>query len=530
MAFTIIQAGDELQLLNTEGEISNLSLFTGANLSTSTVPRWVVYNGLVVLVNTPSTSLTIDPKGVVRPLTPKAPNLAPTTLAGDAGALTGTYYVRFTYIIRDINGRLIAESDFSPVSNTSTIAAKQLKVTGLENSSESPVTGKRLYRTTTNGAVLFPWVEIDGNTITEVQDDLADVGLSLIAAPTLGAPPRLTLVSEWRNRLWGVGDIDRDNLRFSQADAMHSWPVTNGITIPGSGRDAFGIRALMPRREALGVGRRDCIWQITGDTPANFRAVKLSEILGVESNETVVNYRDTVWWLWKDGVYQWDANGLQNISDGKVKSWFCTDDYFNRGLFPFSFASFDPVRLKYRLFLASAESTSIDRWVEYDIRTGTWWGPHKTSAFTPTSAFYLIDDEDKIEAAIGSTSSFVWHDQAINADSTSTGIEFDILSKFYDGGQPDIEKVWGQISILGRPQDAGTITINGLTGYIDPETYPGGYDFTNLTYTMSNGRESLGRLGSGKLLQFGFNHTTAASNDGVELYGVEVPFTFIGRR
>lgn len=522
MAYTLIQSGTSLQFLDTDGGLSTLTLPTGVTLSSSLAPHWVVYGGFAILVNTPSVPLTIDATGTVRPLTPLAPKTAPVISAGSSGSLSGTYAgVRYTNIIKDTNGRLIAESDMSPASNSVVISSKFLKVASIEISSD-PISARRLYRTTTGGTTLFPWLDLDGNTLTQVQDDLSDAGLSLIAAPTLGQPPHLILLKEWRNRLWGVGDTDLDTLRFAEADAMWSWPTDNSIGVPGAGRDQFGIRALMPRREALGVGRRDLIWQITGQTPDDFSAVKLSEILGVESQESVVVYRDTVWWLWKDGVYQWNDEGFTNISDGKVKSWFSTDDYFNRDMFQFSFAVFDPTRLKYRLYLAAAASTSIDRWVEYDIQTKTWWGPHKTDAFSPTSAFLLADAEDKVRAIAGSSSYYIWQETATATDNIQTPIDFDVTTRFFDANLPDLEKAWLEPSLMGKVQSAGTLNIYPKVGYLDAVAQ------AVIQYDMTSGRQRLPRLGQGKLLQLRLQHSTAA--EPVELYGVELPYSVGGRR
>lgn len=522
MAFTIIQAGSTLQFMDTDGVLTNLTLPSGVTLRTDVPPRWAIFNGYVILVNTPNTPLTIDNLGVVRPLTPKPPVVGPVAAAGGTGTLSGTYAgLRYTYVIKDAIGNIISESDFSPASNSVVISSKKLKVTGITVSPES-VSARRIYRPTSLGSVLFPWLEIDGNTITEAQDDLADAALSLVAAPELGTPPRLTLIKEWRNLLWGVGDVSVDTLAFSNPGFMYAWLSTNTIAVPGSGRDIFGVRALMPRREALGVGRRDIIWQVTGESIEDFRLVKLSENIGVESQESMVIYRDIVFWLWKDGVYQWDGDGIQNICDGKVKSWFTSNDFFNRDMFPFAFAVFDPIRLKYRLYLASAGSLVIDRWVEYDLTDKTWWGPHLTDAFTPTCAFILSDANDKVEAIAGSSSAFVWKDQDDALDNVATGIPVDLDTRFFDGNTPDLEKYWGQLSIIGKAQTAGIMTITPKTGYLDAEAQD------DITYDMTKGRERLRRIGNGKLMQLNFQHSTV--DEPVELYGIMVPYHILGRR
>lgn len=524
MPFTVIQAGDTLQFLDTDGNLSDLTLPSGVTLRTDVPPRWAVFNNYAILVDTPNTPLTIDATGTVRPLTPKPPPVAPTVSAGAAGGLTGTYGgIRYTFVIKDAIGNVIAESDFSPPSNTVTLTSQKLTVSGVLTSSE-PISARRVYRPINNGAVLFPWFDIDGNTVTTASDDLSDGLLSLVAAPDfLGTPPLLLLIKEWRNLLWGVGDQSRDTLQASAPGAMYAWNSDNTIQIPGTGRDEFGIRSLMPRREALGVGRRDIIWQITGTTFDDFRAVKLSENTGIESNESMVIYRDVVWWLWKDGVYQWDDSGIQNIAEkGGVKSWFATNNYFNRDMFPFSFAVFDPVRLKYRLFLAAAGSVQIDRWVEYDVENGTWWGPHKTDAFSPTCAFVYSDAEDKVEAVTGSEDAFVWMEQEAAVDGDGFGIATSLDSRFFDGGSAELEKYWGELSMIGKAQPSGVMEITPKTGYLNalPQT--------PIQYDMRKGRQRLRRIGHGKLAQLNFAHETA--EEPVELYSFILPYHVLGRR
>lgn len=507
--------------MDTDGALTTLTLPTGVTLRTDIAPRWAIFDNFVVLVNTPNTPLTIDEFGVVRVLTPQTPVAAPILAAGTAGGLSGTYGgVRFTYIVKDVYGRLIGETDLSPASNTVSITSKNLQVSSIGTSSEA-ITARRLYRTTSGGTPLFQWLDVDGNVVTTIQDDLADAGLSLLASPPLGAPPRLTLIKEWRSRLWGVGDAEIDSLLYAEPTAMWAWPGENFIEVPGAGSDRFGIVALAPRRDALGVGRRNIIWQIVGDDPTNFRAVKLSENTGIESQETVATYRDTVFWLWKDGVYQWDSKGLVNVSDDAVSSWFSTNSYFNQSMFAKAFAVFDPSTLRYRLYLASAGSTKIDRWVEYDLISKTWWGPHKTLAFNPTSAFILSDASDGVQAVVGSESGYVWEDQDVATDDTSFGIEFDVDTQFVDGDSPEREKVWGKLSIMGKAQ-AGTLTITPRVGYLDSSILP------PISYTMSKGRESLRRVGRGKLLQLNLKHSTAG--EPVELYSLKVPYSDVGER
>lgn len=528
MSLSIIQAGATLQLLSADGVLSTLTLPTDVTLRTDVAPRWAVYGHRVVLVNTPSQPLTIDADGVVRLLTPRPPRLAPVLSGAVSGGLTGNNYrAKLTNVISDVYGNVLAESDYSPYSNALTITSKTILAASLDISPDA-ITSRRLYRTTSDGAVYFQWVDVDGNVLTSVQDDLSDAGLSLTAGPTLGSPPRLTTIAEFRGRLFGTGDLNIDDVRYTEAGIMYAWPEDNVLAMPGSGADAFGVVALLPRRDALGVGRRNMLIQIVGsgeesaDGQTDFDVVILSKELGVESQETVKIFRDTAYFLWKDGVYAWGAEGLRCVSDGKVRSWFTTESYFDRDLFPLAFADIDPTRPCYRLYLASAGSTVIDSWVEYDLNDQTWWGPHATALFSPTSAFARTNGANRTLSAVGSATA-VYEDQATRTDGTSTAITCDAIGKRHDLGDPDVEKYFGQISLLGKAQTSGTLSVITRAGTLNAT------HAVTQTYDMTQNRQRLGRVGVGKHTQV--EVTNAVAGIDVELYGYDIdPVRRLGRR
>ena len=169
-------------------------------------------------------------------------------------------------MVKDAFGNLLAESGLGPVSNSVTIASQYLLASNIPVSPQT-VTGRRLYRTTTGGSTYFPWIEVDGNTVTSVQSNLSDAALQLVAAPTnLGSAPDLTHICEWRGRLWGVDSNNIDVVRRTGAGLSYAWDPELLFEIPQMGSDSRGVTALLRRRDELGVARQTSFHTITGNT------------------------------------------------------------------------------------------------------------------------------------------------------------------------------------------------------------------------------------------------------------------------
>lgn len=521
MPFTLFQGGSTLQFLKTDWSLTSLVLPTGVTVDSAKRMRATVFGHYVVVVNSPTRPVTVDADGVVRNLCPTPPS-TPVTLSGvTAGGLSGSFKVRYSYLVRNSAGAVIAESSLSPESASVTIASKLLRVAGIAPCPDT-ISAVRLYRTTTGGTVYFPWLDLDGNTQTTVEDDLADLSLGAVAAPLLGSPGLLTIIGEFRERLWGVTVTDPDAVYYTETSKPWSWPLTNRIVIPKEGADDRGITAILTRRENLAIARQNRTVQIVGNTTNDFRVVKLSEQIGVESPDSVAVYKDTIFFLAKDGLYAWSNDGLNGLCDKKTQSWFNTDTYFNRGEFKNAVGRFDPLTNKYQLLLAGVGQTTLNRWIEYNIQDGTFWGPHKTDDFTP-SWMTTIPDANTLPLPVhASSAGFFYKEQATRTDGTATGIAMDVDGKFHDMNTPDIQKYFGELSVLSKIQGAGTLSIIPYVGGLDASAG------STISANMTLGRERLRRLGLGRYCKMTFQHSTAGQD--VELYGYELPFHELGRR
>lgn len=527
MPFTLLQAGNTLRTVNTDGGLSPtaLTLPLGVSLATNVTPRFARFGRYVIVVNTPSKPLSVDVAGVVRPLTPDAPVSAVTLSAGAAGSLSGTYLALQTYKLLDSLGNTISESDYGPaMASTFTIAAKKLHA--VFPLSAETVSANQVYRTTTNGAVYFAWTQVAA-AINFVENDLSDAAIGLFAAPELGTAPDLTLIAEFGGRLFGVERTQPDFLRYTSAGTMYGWNALNTVLIPRVGSDSAGITALIPRRAALGVSRHNTVVQVTGSQRANIlpTIVNGGEQAGCVSQESVAVHLDVAYWLGRDGIYRWDSEGIRCVSDERgVRSWFTQDTYFNKSMFWRAFGCIDPETNTYNLFLASRGQSYHDRWISMDLNTGAFFGPHKTDAFTPTCALWVAGRNQQPFYMVGSREGFLSQTQDPRNDWDLFPIAAQATMRSEESEAPEQEKYFGELSVHVETQTTGTLTVTPALGSVDETT-----DTAVMTAPLTQARTRVGRIGTGNSMVLDFQN--AELNVDAALYGYEIdPVNEIGRR
>lgn len=528
MPFTLLQAGNTLRTVNTDGGLSPaaLTLPLGISLATNVTPRFARFGRYVIVVNTPTRPLSVDVDGVVRPLTPLPPASAVALSTGGAGSLSGTYLSLQTYKLLDALGNIISESDYGPAMAAAyTVSAANLKAT-FPLSSEV-VSASQIYRTTTNGAVYFQWSQVAGNTTNTVENSISDAAIGLFAAPELGSAPDLTLIAEFAGRLWGVERSQPDFLRYTTAGTMYGWSALNTLLIPRVGSDSAGITALIPRRAALGVSRHNTVVQVTGSQRTNFQPtiVNGGEQAGCVSQESVAVHIDVAYWLGRDGIYRWDSEGIRCVSDeAGVRTWFTQDTYFNKSMFWRAFGAVDPETNTYNLFLASRGSAIHDRWISMDLGTGKFFGPHKTDAFGPTCALWVAGRNQQPFYMVGSREGFLsqtqdprndWDLFPIDAQATMRGDEME---------DPEQEKYYGELSVHVESQTTGTLTITPELGSVDETTATAA-----MTAPLTQARTRVNRIGTGNTMVLNFDN--AELNVDAAIYGYEIdPVNEVGRR
>lgn len=538
MGFVVAQAGNTLYKFDpTSGTATALTLPTGVTIDSTRRPKFAVLNQWVAVVNSPSKNLVIDPEGTVRVMVPTPPQSPPSTAAGSSTGLTGAYKVRVSFVVLGSDGSTYMESPLSPASISVTLANNDLALTRVPTSNDD-ITLRRLYRTAAGGTLYYFMGDVDGNTQTSFLTNLSDVNLALLptAASTLTAPPgtlfgtRLKNIASWKGRLWAVADDPTliDTVYYSEDNKVYAWP--NSLIAHPTGQDKEGIVAFCPRRDQMGVLKRNGVWQITGSSNSNFAVMQIAVGKdpgngrgGCIAADSVLLVNDTGYWLGKDGVYEWGAGGVVNISDADVLPWFTTGTYFNRDRFQYAFSKFNPITNCIEIHLAAAGSSVEDRWVSFNLSTRKWYGPHKTAAFTPTSAATTEDANGLPVVLVGASDDKVYvANQSTFHDGASSAIDFDVFGPFHYGNAPDIEHYFGELSMLTKIQSSGTLSITPYLGRLDASAG------STISHDMTLGRQRLERIGVGAAVRLRFQQATA--DVGCAILGYELPFHELGRR
>jgi hypothetical protein len=480
MSFLLAHSGTKLYKIDTAGVAVELALPSGVTISSSTGRRgrFAILDRTVVFSTAPSVNLQIDANLVVRILTPVTPATAPTAVAGAAGVLTGSYRYGITFAIMS-GTRVISESGMSDPSSAVTLTAQQGALSNIPVSTDPGINARRVYRTLNGGTDFFLVATIVDNTTTTYNDNTTDeTAAAGTELPDLGQPPGSTSadyfeeIIPWKDRLWAMSHNDPDSIRFTANGIPYAWPENFEVKAKPVGADLSGGTGFLARRDELGIGKRRKFMKVIGNDEGDFEVLGVHDDVGIWAPESGCVIGDIGYFLAEDGVYEFGPRGVLPISREKVHPWFTTDDYFNRALFPQAFANYNQKMNGYQLFLASAGSEAIDRWVFLDMKTRNWYGPHKTAALTPYCASVQEDNDGLVVPVIGDAAGQIWKMNQAAFNDGGLAIDFDVLGKFHAQGDPNTTKVWGPLSVFSKQETDGDLTIEARVGGLDARMGP----------------------------------------------------------
>ena len=537
MASYLVQGLTTLYRMTQAGVATALSLPTGATLyGASTPSRGAQLDKYLVLVNGATRDLYVDALDAVRALQLEPPASVMTVAASGAGSITGDMKFACSFIIKDENGAVLQESALGPITTTTFTNNAAATITGIPISTRSEVSARRLYRSVAGGTVLFDWIDVEGNTATTIAITAGstisiDDRYLRDGTNTIENPPDLKLVVAWKDRLFGVPRLWPDEHWWTEEHQFYNWPIENSLVVPSKQTDTYGVVGYVPRRDVLGIGRRDSFHAFAGESHDTFARQQISDI-GLVSQESVVVVRDVGYFLGINAgryiVCAWDDEGIRPISETQVDGWLNSSTYFNETYFPSCVGRYNVDTDAVEFAFAAAGTSVLNRYVSFHLRERIWYGPHITAALTLSAAG--TDNRRAGVLSSGTTKLSVWggtdgrlykRDSTAENDHTSA-VDFDVDTPFFVGASPDWNHIWGQSTLLTRAQSAGTLTITPKVGDLSaPAEAP-------ISYALTQERELLPRWGFGRLLQLNFRHNTV--DEGCKIFGIKIPFTIKGRR
>jgi len=285
-------------------------------------------------------------------------------------------------------------------------------------------------------------------------------------------------------------------------------------------------KSLEAYRPVIGDAAADEILELAGLLKgARVLHVNATGFGGGVATDSCIVVDNIAYWLGKDGIYEWSDRGIVNIAKEKVNAWFTTDTYFNRSRFPNCYAGYNSVLDVVYFHLAAAGSSSEDRWIAWHRKERAWLGPHKTDLFTPNATMMVEDANSLPILLVAGTNGVIYSaNRSTRTDGAGTAVDMDVYGKAHDENTPDIEKFWGEMSILSKKEASGSLTVTPYFG-VHPDSLTAA---TAFTHDLTTGRERLGRVGQGGVLQLRFRQNTAGVD--TTLLGYEIPNHELGRR
>lgn len=188
-----------------------------------------------------------------------------------AGNPNGDYRYKISYV-----NSASVEGNVSTASTTFTVVSQTIRLTSLPVAPQSHgVSARRIYRTVAGGSTYKRVAEINDNTTTLYDDNVADGGLGVDAPTNKDEPPKYSVIVYHQNRLF-MNDADNPGLLW-YTDLNEPYTVnqsSNFIAVGDQSSDL--IVALGVFNNTLAVFGQKHVWLIymPDTTPSNWQVIK----------------------------------------------------------------------------------------------------------------------------------------------------------------------------------------------------------------------------------------------------------------
>ncbi len=343
---------------------------------------------------------------------------------GAAGSLTGDYSIRFTYA-RVVGGVICSESNPSPVSNTASLTSDVLSLSTLTDSTDSQVTHKIIYRTTSGGSTYLRDQMIATGTTTGTSSQ-ADTALTDLLETDNDPPPNANWCWTHLETMFLVQDPSNPHyLWYSKRFLPEQFPPSNFLEV-GSPNDP--LQCGLSHSGTCGIFTRSTKYQVLGNDASGFYVQEAPSHRGTPAPHSVCVSEYGVIFLSRDGVYSTTFGGVDTKLSDAIEGIFLGQTV--NGYAPINW---NAVNLCYgrvwkgRYFLAycSGGNTTPDIMAVYSFIMSHW-------SFYDLAVTAINWEEDCDKLMIGQSDGTI-HQMEVGTSDNGTAITMSATTKDYVG-------------------------------------------------------------------------------------------------
>ena len=357
-----------------------------------------------------------------------------------------------------------------------------------------------------------------------------------------GSPPDFSMMRIHQGRLWTNNKTNKDRLEYSSPGNPEEWNGTGdsgAIDIePGDG-DADGITAIFPPfKGALFVAKGAKLYQISGDSPENYRVDAVSSGVGCVNHKSVVAVdQDDIVFVSQKGVHSLAATAAHGDFEG---------EFLSSKIQP-AFNKWDQSKLKFIQAVYDAEINSVafsvteaaaggspnDVWL-LNVNNKQWYQWPDISC---ESLGYRINVLSKKKILMGTNDGRVIEAQnGTFTDFGTSGYEYKVRTgTIYPDGSPVTIKGFKKLGFLFRPKGDFQATVrvkidNQAAQYLSFEQEASG-DLLGSTFVLGASRLGVDNVLAPYMKQIdGFGRgcvieiTQSGTGEQLEIYGVIIEY------
>jgi hypothetical protein len=319
---------------------------------------------------------------------------APTASVGAAGVMTGDYLVAVTYY----DSATGLESSLSPYDEV-TLTSDQLDVSWTAYAGQHPYTHTRVHIQKVGLTNAFFQVAEVATPATSTSLNLSDddINALIILSPDEDQndpiPATVTCLAGHVSRLFAS---DAQQVYFSQLNQPEAFDPDHKFTVNTD--DGKPITAIHSAHEVLIVWKRDSMWALYGEEPADFRVRLVSPDVGCLSHRSVFTIEGITYWWSEQGPMAWNGAGAPvPIGLGVIDPTISPTALSYLGLDPTPAESIpgvcgcpDIINQRVLWAVPTINSTRNDLILPFNYRLGVW----ESSAWTLMDAASLAAIED----------------------------------------------------------------------------------------------------------------------------------------